>query len=196
MRTMTPAALDALTAGNVQPVYLVAIAFASGTYRAWTGVNTVVWGGQEWEGEGDFFGCSSITQTNDLSAEGITLTFSGLNAADISSMISEAAQNQAVDVWYGMLDSTGTIIADPVHSFSGHLDVPTLQDDGDTATISMTAENALITLSRSSQRRYTQDNQQIDFPLDGGFQFVPSVTMWSGSWGGKNGGHYISGRFF
>ncbi len=187
MRDISSTALAALSAGTVAPFYLVAIAFTSGTYRAWTGVNTVVWNSYEWTGTGDLLGVSAITQTSDLSAEGITIELSGLNSDDVSSIINEVQQNAALDVWYGML-SSGAIIADPVHCFSGHIDVPTIQDDGDKATISITAENELITLSRASQRRYTQDNQQIDFPLDTGFQYVPSVQLWNGAWGGKNGG--------
>jgi hypothetical protein len=195
MRTLTTAALAAISAGTVSPFYMVSIGFASGAAYYWTGVNTILWNTFDWTGQGDFLGVSSISQTSDLSAEGITIAISGLNADDVSSMIGEVAQNVPVDVWFGML-SAGAIIADPVHCFSGHIDVPTLQDDGNTATISCTAENALIVLARSSQRRYTLDNQQIDFPLDTGFQFVPTVQSWSGTWGGKGGSSVASGRFF
>jgi hypothetical protein len=188
MRSLTTDAQNAITAGVVTPFYMVAIAFASGTYRAWTGVNTVVWNSHEWTGLGDFLGVSSITQTSDLSAEGITVSLSGLNADDVSSMIGEAAQNTPLDVYLGFM-SGGSIVVDPVHCFSGALDVPTLQDDGATATISVTGENALIKLSRASARRYTNDDQAIDYPTDTGFQYVPLVQLWDGSWGGKNGGN-------
>jgi len=187
MRTITTAALAALIAPTVQPVYLVACQFTSGTKYSWTGMGTVVWNGQDWEGLGDLIGVSSITQTSDLSAEGITISYSGIDAGNVSSAISDVATNLTVDVWLGFL-SAGAIIADPVHCFSGHLDVPTLQDDGATATISITAENDLLMLTRSSMRRYTNDDQQISYPTDTGFQYQPSVQAWSGAWGGKNGG--------
>ena len=196
MRTITTAALAALVAPTVQPVYLVACGFTSGIDYLWTGSGTVAWNGQDWSGQGDLLGVSSITQTSDLSAEGITISLSGINPANVSSTISDVATYVTVDIYLGFL-SGGAIIANPVHVFSGHLDVPTIQDDGDTATISISAENDLLILGRSSMRRYTNDDQQILFPLDTGFQYVPVVQAWKGNWGTTDGGKTVSGsRFF
>jgi hypothetical protein len=186
VRTITDAALAALLAPTVQPVYMVAMQFTSGTKYMWTGVGTVAWDGFDWEGQGDFLGVSSITQTNELSAEGISISLSGINPGDVSSAISDVATYLTVDVYLGFL-SGGAIIANPVHCFSGHLDVPTLQDDGDTATLSITAENDLILLKKSSMMRYTNDCQQIFYPLDVGFQYVPFVMQWNMAFGGTNG---------
>jgi len=195
MRSLTVAQAAALVAGTLQPVYLVKQEFVSGTKYSWTGVNTVLWDSQDWEGQGDLMGVSSITQTADLSAEGVTITYAGVNADDVSSTISDIAANLAVDIYLGLLDSTSAIIVDPTHCFSGKLDVPTVQDDGDTATIAITAENDLLKLSQASNRRYTNDDQQIDYPTDNGFQFVPVVQAWNGAWGGA-GGRTISGGLF
>lgn len=197
MRTITTAAQNALTAGQVvKPFYLVAIQFTSGMFYAWTGINTLVWNSIDWEGLGDLAGVSAITQTADLTAEGITVSLSGIPSGDVSSAISDVATYLTVDVWLKFLDSSNAVIVDPVHVFSGHVDVPTVQDDGATATISITAENDLLILSQSSQRRYTNDDQQIIYPTDNGFQYVPTVQAWNGAWGGKNGGGTVSGGAF
>ena len=188
MRTITTAALAALTAPTVMPCYLVAMQFTSGTKYMWTGLGTVVWDGNDYEGQGDLLGISSVTQTSDLSAEGITISMSGIPPGNVSSAISDSATYLTVDVWLGFM-SAGAIVADPVHIFSGHLDCPTISDDGEQITLSITAENDLLLLSRSSMRRYTDDDQRISFPLDAGFIYVPSVTAWSGVWGGKNNGN-------
>jgi hypothetical protein len=164
----------------------VAMEFTSGTKFMWTGVNNVIWNGWEFEGQGDFMGISSITQTSELSAEGISISLSGINAGDVSSAISDVATYLTVDVWLAFL-SAGAIVVDPVHCFSGHLDVVTLTDDGDTATISVTAENDLILLTKASMRRYTQNDQALNFPLDQGFQYVPWVQSWNMAFGGTNG---------
>ena len=189
MRSMSSENLDALVAGTVAPVYLVALGFDSGTKRMWSGSGTVVWDGHEWEGQGDFLGVSSITQTADLQAESITISMSGLNADDLSSVLTDVSTQNPADVWLGFLNlSTGAIIADPDHPFSGHLDVPTVMDDGETSEISITCESDLIKLAQSSMRRYTNADQAISYPTDTGFSFVPSVQAWNGAWGGKNGG--------
>jgi len=195
MRSLTTAAQTAIAAGNVQPFYLVSVAYPSGTAYYWTGIGTIVWDSQEWTGAGDLTGVSAITQTSDTNAEGITLTFNGANSDTVSSVISEANQTVPVIIYLGFLDSTGVIVVDPVQCFYGNVDVPTLQDDGETVDISITCENALIALSGSSQRRYTQASQAIDYPTDKGFQYVPIVQQWNGAWGGK-GGSAVSGTFF
>ena len=131
MRSLTTAALAALAAGTVAPVYLVALQFDSGTKYCWTGIGTVVWNSQDWEGMGDLLGVSAITQTASLSSESTTISLSGLNSDDVSSVMSDVSTLSTADVYLGFLDlSTSAIIVDPDHCFSGHLDVPTLQDDG------------------------------------------------------------------
>jgi len=196
MRSLSSDMLAAIAAGTLAPIYLVALEFDSGTKYMWTGINTVVWNGHDWEGQGDFLGVSSITQTGDLQAESITISLSGIDSGNVSSAMTDVSTQNTVDVWLGFLNlSTGAIIADPDHCFSGHLDVPTLQDDGEQPIISITAENDLIMLSKSSERRYTNDDQQIDYPTDTGFQYVPWVQLWNGAWGGS-GGRTVAGGFF
>jgi hypothetical protein len=191
-RDLTPAAIAAMAAGNVAPFYMVAIAFPSGTVYLWTGIGTVTWNGHDWLGVGNFGGVGPITQTNDLTAEGTTLALSGVPAGLVSSAITEAQQNSPVDIWLGFFDTTGGIIVSPVYVFSGHVDVPTIQDSADTVTLSITAENALIALQRASNRRYTQDDQAIDFPDDKGFQYVSVIQQWNNQWGKATG---IGGMF-
>ena len=41
-------------------------------------------------------------------------------------------------------------------------------------------------LKRSRERRYTHDDQQIDFPGDLGFEFVPKLQELNLVWGGQN----------
>jgi len=197
MRSLTTDMQAAIVAGVLAPAYFVALQFDSGTKYMWTGVGTVLWNGQDWEGQGDFLGVSQITQTSDLSAESITISLSGLNADDVSSAMTDVSHLSTADVWLAFL-SGGSIIDTPDHTFSGHLDVPTIQDDDNgNATISITCENDLIKLKQASMRRYTNDDQAILYPTDTGFQYVPSVQSWNGAWGGKNGGNNVaSGAFF
>ena len=56
MRSLTSDMQAAIIAGTVSPFYLVALQFNSGTKRMWTGIGTIVSGGHEWEGQGDFIG--------------------------------------------------------------------------------------------------------------------------------------------
>ena len=196
MRSLSSDMLAAIVAGTLAPIYLVALQFDSGTKYMWTGIGTVVWNGQDWEGQGDFLGVSSITQTGDLQAESITISLSGIDTGNVSSALTDVSTLSKANVWLGFLNlSTGAIISDPSPCFTGHLDVATVQDDGADIVISISCENDLIKLAQASERRFTNDDQQIDYPTDTGFQYVPWVQLWNGAWGGS-GGHTIPGGVF
>jgi hypothetical protein len=55
------------------------------------------------------------------------------------------------------------------------VDVPSISEGGDTATITITAENRLLDLERVRVRRYTQEDQARDDVTDLGFEFVPAL---------------------
>jgi hypothetical protein len=196
MRTLSTDMANAVAAGTLAPFYFVALQFDSGTKYVSTLTGTVTWNTHDWAGQGDLLGVSPITQTGDLNAEGITLTLSGMATGLVTSAMTDVSLQNTVDVWLGFLNlTTGAIIVNPVQCFAGHLDVPTMQDDGEKPVISFTAENDLLLLSKASQRRYTNDDQQIDYPTDTGFQYVPWVQLWNGAWGGAGGRTVAGGTF-
>ena len=75
---------------------------------------------------------------------------------------------------YDVIDENG-IVADPYLAFVGRLDVPVIDDAGQSCVISMQYESRLIDLQRTRERRWTHEDQQIDFPGDLGFEYVTSL---------------------
>jgi len=75
---------------------------------------------------------------------------------------------------YEVIDKNG-IVADPYLAFVGRLDVPVIDDAGASCVISMQYESRLIDLQRTRERRWTHEDQQIDFPGDLGFEYVTSL---------------------
>ena len=66
------------------------------------------------------------------------------------------------------------------------MDVMTITEAGDSSTISIACENKLIALERSKERRYTPEDQKIDFPNDKGFEFVADTSKQEIIWGGRS----------
>jgi hypothetical protein len=182
-RVISDDVLAALAAVNVSPAYLTEVQFASGYQRFWTGIGQLTWNSHTWTGNGTFLGVANIDQTDDLNAQGITLRFSGVSSDMVTAALGEVQMDFTVKVWLALLDSTGSLITDPVPVFWGNLDVPTITDNGDTLEITITAENPLLQGQNASKRRYTHDDQQIGFPGDNGFQFVAAIQKWDGVWG-------------
>jgi len=68
--------------------------------------------------------------------------------------------------------------------FSGRMDVMSITEDGDSCTITMTAESRLIDLERPRLRRWTSEDQKGLDATDKGFEFVNSLQEASIKWGG------------
>ena len=56
-------------------------------------------------------------------------------------------------------------------------------DVGATATITVNAESRLADWDRPRVRRYNHEDQQIDYPGDMGFEFVPQMATKELRWG-------------
>ena len=63
------------------------------------------------------------------------------------------------------------------------MDTMVLNDGGETATIQVTVENRLIEFERTRIRRYTAEDQKIDYPNDKGLEFVAEMAEKEIVWG-------------
>jgi hypothetical protein len=97
--------------------------------------------------------------------------------------LGQVRQGNPVQLWLGALGSNNNVLPDPLQLFAGRMDVPTIDEGTQTSSISIAVENRLIDLNRSRERRYTDQDQQIDHPGDLGFQYVQFIQNWNGTWG-------------
>lgn len=67
--------------------------------------------------------------------------------------------------------------------FSGLMDVMSINQSGDTATIQLTIESKLITLQKPNIRRYTSENHKLRHSTDTFFDFVSSLQDKEIAWG-------------
>src|SRR4051812_46565254 len=174
-RGLTVAAAAQIAAARLTFAVFFEGVFTTGTLRLWSGIGPIDWNGVTWTGAGKLLGVSPIQEGSDVAAVGFSVTLTG-DATDILSLILSAArQGYAGRVWLGFLNSAGAIIADPFKAFEGRFDVPEILDAGEQATIQAKYESRLIDLDRARVRRYTPEDQKLDYPDDEGFGFVASL---------------------
>jgi hypothetical protein len=183
MRNVTTQVIDALAASMVRPAFFVEAWFTSGPIHVWTGYGSVSWNGQTWLGVGTLGSISTIEEGSDIQARGITLEMSGIDVNLLEGILSEFQVGLPVRVWLGLFDSTMALIPDPLLSFAGRMDQPTLDVGGETASISINCESRLIDMNVACDRRYTDEDQQLDHPGDRGFEFVNSIQEITVTWG-------------
>lgn len=190
-RTLSGAVVAQLEGRVMRPVLFFEGEFASGTTRAWSGVGSIEWDGKTWTGVGHLGGVSPIKESQDPVANGMSVSLSGVPTSLISQALGDARQGRPGKIWLGVMaegvDSPTTtaleIVADPALAFHGRLDVPEIEEAGDSCTITISYENRLVDLERPRERRWTDEDQKIDYPDDDGFAFVNAVQEFNGFWG-------------
>lgn len=182
-RSLTTAFKNHIAGASVTPILLFYADFPSGAVRAWTGYGNLVWGGDTYTGVGDLGGVDRVEESTDQSAKGIVFTLAGIPSALITIALADAYQGRTCSLWLGAMDSAGAVIADPYLFFSGRMDVMEIEDSGETARIRLTGENRLIDLNRPRARRYTHEDQQIDYAGDLGLEYVAGLQDKKIYWG-------------
>jgi hypothetical protein len=182
-RPMSSDVLDAITSTLIRPAIFVEANFTSGPIYVWSGIGTISWDGKDWTGLGSLGSVSVIEEGSDVQAKGITLTLSGIDTTLLNGVLTEFKVGLPVLVYLGMFDSNGDLIADPIISWAGRTDQPTIEMDGSSATISINCENRLVEMNVSLDRRYTNEDQRRYYPDDRGFEFVPSIQEVTINWG-------------
>ena len=178
MRTGTPSAFND---DSLAPFFAIDLAFDSGAVRLWNGYYDLTVDGEEYIGSGSLLGISSIDETAEIEANGVTITLSGIDSSLISVALTENYQNRTAKIYIGAIADNGTVSSYQI--FSGRLDVMTIEESGETATIAVTAENRLIDLERPRTRRYTSEDQKSLFPGDLGLDYVNDLQDKTLDWG-------------
>jgi len=115
--------------------------------------------------------------------KGITLTLSGIDPTLLQGILNEFQAGLPAIVTLGVFDGNGALIGDPVCCFAGRMDQPTLDVTGIAASIAINCENRLVEMNVAVDRRYTDEDQQLDYPGDRGFEFVNSIQEAQIYWG-------------
>ena len=187
-RSLSAEMLAVATADIVRPIYLVKAEFDSTppedrNLYLWSGFGDLTFNGKNYLGVGNLLSISAVDESTDLTASGASIVLSGIQSPLLAIARDEDYQGRPITIYLGALDDTGDLIASPTVLFSGFMDVMTIAEAGETSTISVTAENKLIAFDRSYVRRYTAEDQKIDYPNDMGFEFVAKIADQEIIWG-------------
>lgn len=206
-RDLYPEILSAIQSDMLYPFFAVQLNFDLVVLRMWSGYGDLNINGANFIGVGTLLSVSSIEETSELYAAGASLSLSGVPTDMISLALTESYQGRRAYIYFGVLSSGTTwILTNGIWNdasqwsdtsfwadagitasqvYSGYLDQMSIQDDADTATISVTIENKLIDLERVRTFNYSSQTQKIDYPEDLGFDFVDSLQGKTYNWGRK-----------
>ena len=183
-RGLTTALNNQFIAADLKPFLAVNLDFDGDPINAWVGNGTISFGGNDYFGIGNLLSVSPIQETQEIKATNCTVTISGIPSDLISAALNTNYQGRAGNVFLGALDSSRAVVADPYIIFGGQMDVLTINENPDSHTINVELESRLIALKRAKTRKYTRQDQQIDFPDDKGFNNLAKLRDKKINWGG------------
>jgi len=181
-RTLTAGVQTAIAQSQLTALLFVELDFASGFLRLTTAGHNVTWNGYTWTGVGVLGSVEAIAEDVALQANGIRLTLSGVDPEVISIALQQAYQGRAAKIWIAFVNDAGAIIADPLQIFGGRMDNMTVTD-GQTASVVLNLESELAAWNRPRVRRFTDTDQQAEYPGDRGMEFVTEAAQRVVKWG-------------
>lgn len=199
-RDLTATVQDLIGKDVIYPSIAVEFLLDSGPIRIWSGYGQVEYAGKTFQGAGELLSVSQIEETADLSAKGISITVSGLDASLIQKSLSEPYQGRECNVYmilkslsflqqedaeYLLQESEGKIVLEDgfMELFSGEIDVMTIESSRNSCTINVTAESIMISLQRPAVLRFTDEDQRLRFPDDLGLKYIESIQDKEIVWG-------------
>jgi len=182
-RSLTAGMVTEVTAESLHPFVAVEIVFEDATSRAWSGHGTITIDGDIYTGVGNFGEISAINETTENKAVGVELKLSGIPTDLIATALGEKYQGNACVIYLGALDENRAVVVDPYKIFSGKIDSMNISEGDESAIITVTAESRMIDMTRARVRRYTPEDQKIDYPTDKGLDYVGSLQDKQITWG-------------
>lgn len=151
------------------------------THKMWTGNYPLTVGSDTFEGLGEFLSVSDLAETSDMSASGLKISIIA-NSENLTVLRDKQYQGQSVEAFVGALEADGTS-AGQFKFFEGFADQMLFSMQPDACLVTLTAENKLIRLSKSSNRYYTHEDQIAEYPNDKGLEFVNVIQEQEVLWG-------------
>lgn len=172
---LSPHAASSATSPVAAPVVLVELDFASGPFRAWTGLGQLNWAGKVFEGVGSIGAVGEVEETVELRAVRLTLALSPVPQEVVDIALAERSfRLRPARLWGALLDAEGAFVADPFPLWAGLMDTMEVTD-GAEPRVALTCESRLVDLERAEVRRYTDADQQAEYPGDRFFEYVPAL---------------------
>jgi len=129
-----------------------------------------------WVAVGQLGKIQPIGENENGQVQGLKFEISSIPSGYLNTALTEAYQGRVANLYVAFLAlPQHTLVTDPVLEWSGTMDVMTVQDDGKTGTIQITAESALFDFARPVPLNWADSEQQALYAGDLGLQYLPQM---------------------
>jgi hypothetical protein len=176
-RPLGPNFAAAIEQDVVEPVYFVRLDFPSDVVRLWTGIGTKTMNSEVYQGVGGLVNIGAVVEPSTPTIASTSITLNGLSTTYLALVLGEHFQLRPAAIYIGALDENGDLEDDPCYLyFSGVMNTGKIKVNPETGTIGISLDGDLADIKRTRERRYNDEDQQIDFPGDKGFEYATAIS--------------------
>ena len=164
-----------LATGNINPVYLVHLGFATPIYLTNCGfpLTSSVYGiSVNYNSSGHLRSIKNVSETNQPTKNSLAIQLSAVDQTYSAVVLGENVIGKEVKIYRGLLDSSNALISDPFLIFYGTIDEYKIIDTTDTANVVLNITSHWATFDKESGRTTSDNSQQRFFSSDKGMEFA------------------------
>lgn len=176
MKTVSIAVEAALLSKSMRYGFLAEIVTAAGTVRCWSGAGTLSYNGQSWVGLGVLGRITGMGETAEVRTTETRYELSAIsNNAALSEFLDSPIRGNLAKAWFAVMDDQGVVIPDPIQIDETLLDTATVSTAEDLmSTLVLIGTSAIFDFRRGKSLAITNEQQQLDYPGDTGFDRIPT----------------------
>ena len=176
MKVLSLAVDNALRDKSIRYGYLAEIDCFFGPQRFWSGLGTLSYGGFNWKGAGLLGSVGGVGETAEIRTNETHYVLSGItDTVEISNFLTYPVRGYSAKAWLALMDENFRVMPDPILVDQSILDTASVSVADDlTSTLVLTATSAIFDFRRPVGLAITNEQQQIDFPGDTGFDRMPT----------------------
>ena len=170
------------------------------TYLA-TIPHDISWNSQTWQGVGGLLQFEEVSETSDMQANGVDIVLSGVDQVITTLVLGKAYRGRFVKIWLVHINSSGTIVSDPILIFWGRMnggfEIEETRDDSLPGTVNVRGkmEDRIASISKVAGIQTNVPSHQQYYSTDKFFSFVPKLVGKRIPWGKVSAGANAKGGF-
>ena len=186
-RTLTTAVKNELLTNEIRPVHLLTIGFSTPvnlTDNSFDLTSSISGSSKTYTASPFLVSVPTFTEETDVTKTSLNIDLSGADQTFISTCLNENIVNDSVEIFRGLLNSSNSLIADPVLLYSGNIETFQISESQTDSNVTLTIVSHWADFDKKSGRQTNNNSQQRFFSTDVGMDFA-SQTVLDIKWGRK-----------
>jgi len=186
-RTLTTSVKNELLTNEIRPVHLLTIGFSTPvnlTDNSFDLTSSISGSSKTYTASPFLVSVPTFTEETDVTKTSLNINLSGADQTFITTCLNENIVNDSVEIFRGLLNSTNSLIADPLLLYSGNIETFQISESQTDSNVTLTIVSHWADFDKKSGRQTNNNSQQRFFSSDVGMDFA-SQTVLDIKWGRK-----------